>query len=119
MEDRLQDKTPETIKRLREANISFWMLTGDKMGTAINIGYSCKLLERDFNIIQIKAKNDLVEIEKKQNIDIENKSKNALVINGLALGECEMGEVFKIIEKCSVVIACRVSPKQKAEIVKE
>ena len=27
-----------------QANIKIWVLTGDKQETAVNIGYSCKLL---------------------------------------------------------------------------
>lgn len=44
VEDRLQDNVPETIKDLQDAGIKIWMLTGDKLETAENIGYSCKLL---------------------------------------------------------------------------
>jgi phospholipid-transporting ATPase len=35
----------DTIFSLREAKIKVWVLTGDKIETAINIGYSCKLLD--------------------------------------------------------------------------
>jgi phospholipid-translocating ATPase len=35
---------PETICSLKEAGIVVWVLTGDKVETAINIGYSCHLL---------------------------------------------------------------------------
>ena len=44
VEDRLQDNVPETIRDLQAAGIKIWMLTGDKLETAENIGYSCKLL---------------------------------------------------------------------------
>lgn len=37
VEDKLQKGVPETIDRLRRANIKIWMLTGDKRETAINI----------------------------------------------------------------------------------
>ncbi|CDF39593.1 unnamed protein product [Chondrus crispus] len=40
VEDKLQDKVPETIKFLREAGIKLWVWTGDKRETAQNIGYS-------------------------------------------------------------------------------
>ena len=33
----LQD-VPETIATLREANMKVWVLTGDKLETAVNIG---------------------------------------------------------------------------------
>jgi len=31
----------ETIFSMKEAGIKVWVLTGDKIETAINIGYSC------------------------------------------------------------------------------
>lgn len=37
-------KVPETIEALIKADIRVWVLTGDKQETAINIGYSCKLI---------------------------------------------------------------------------
>lgn len=37
VEDKLQKGVPETIDKLRRANIKIWMLTGDKRETAINI----------------------------------------------------------------------------------
>jgi len=36
--------------------IKLWLLTGDKMETAINIGMSSKLLSKEMNIITIKSK---------------------------------------------------------------
>jgi magnesium-transporting ATPase (P-type) len=39
-----QDGVPETIKLLRNAGISVWMLTGDKQNTAIQIGLLCNLI---------------------------------------------------------------------------
>ena len=44
IEDMLQDKVAETIRTLREAGIKLWVLTGDKIETAINIGFSCNLI---------------------------------------------------------------------------
>ena len=52
IEDRLQDNVPSTIMRLREAGIKIWMLTGDKIETAINIGISCRIIEEDMAIIR-------------------------------------------------------------------
>jgi phospholipid-translocating ATPase len=35
---------PETIRLLKDAGIVVWVLTGDKVETAIKIGYSCHLM---------------------------------------------------------------------------
>jgi magnesium-transporting ATPase (P-type) len=59
VEDKLQDKVPETIRDLRMAGVKIWMLTGDKMNTAYNIGLSCNLISKDmktFNICGIEVK---------------------------------------------------------------
>jgi magnesium-transporting ATPase (P-type) len=48
---------------LRTAGIKVWVLTGDKIETAINIGYSCKLLDNDMNqnIIDGKESREILE----------------------------------------------------------
>lgn len=38
IEDKLQDKVPETIELLSKADIKIWVLTGDKQG-AFSYGY--------------------------------------------------------------------------------
>ena len=55
IEDKLQDGVPECIAQLAKANIKIWVLTGDKMETAINIGYSCQLLTNDMDVYTIEA----------------------------------------------------------------
>ncbi|KAJ1822207.1 drs2 neo1 protein, partial [Coemansia sp. RSA 2599] len=51
IEDRLQSGVPETIFKLRRAGIRVWMLTGDKVETAINIAKSCRLIDTD--VVQV------------------------------------------------------------------
>lgn len=43
IEDKLQDDVPEVIDFIRKSGIKLWVLTGDKVSTARNIGFSCKL----------------------------------------------------------------------------
>lgn len=49
IEDKLQDGVPETIRMIRNAGIKLWVLTGDKIETAVNIGYSCGLIDDSIN----------------------------------------------------------------------
>lgn len=49
IEDKLQDGVPDCIKFLREASVKVWVLTGDKVETAINIGYSSGLLDNNMD----------------------------------------------------------------------
>ncbi|GLD54753.1 phospholipid-transporting ATPase IB isoform X1 [Lates japonicus] len=51
IEDRLQAGVPETIATLMRADIKIWVLTGDKQETAINIGYSCRLVTHGMSLI--------------------------------------------------------------------
>ena len=55
VEDKLQDKVPETIRELRSAGIKIWVLTGDKLDTAENIGYSCNLLSKEQKLFYLKV----------------------------------------------------------------
>jgi P-type E1-E2 ATPase len=45
VEDVLQDRATETIKSIKEAGIKIWTLTGDCWETAVNVGFSCNLLD--------------------------------------------------------------------------
>lgn len=47
IEDRLQDDVPDTIQFAKNAGIKVWVLTGDKIETAINIGVSAGLLDTE------------------------------------------------------------------------
>lgn len=53
VEDRLQDRVPETIEELQDAGIHIWMLTGDKLETAINIAKSCRLIRPSMRVLAV------------------------------------------------------------------
>ncbi|CAI8035915.1 Phospholipid-transporting ATPase ID [Geodia barretti] len=55
IEDRLQNGVPETIESLRMAGIKVWVLTGDKQETAINVGFSSRLVSENMDLIKINA----------------------------------------------------------------
>ena len=146
VEDKLQDKVPETIRDLRLAKIKIWMLTGDKMNTAYNIGLSCNLISKNmeiFNICGIEPKKDLhtLKIINKEERDqiIINFAKDFQKFKGdfdskdipqygilvdekalLTINEDEeIQNIFLDIAKDAVaVICCRVSPLQKSQVVK-
>lgn len=58
LEDKLQDGVPETLEELKEAGIKVWMLTGDKLETAENIGYSAKLFGESTRIFHIQTRGE-------------------------------------------------------------
>uniref|UniRef100_A0A667WPR3 Phospholipid-transporting ATPase n=1 Tax=Myripristis murdjan TaxID=586833 RepID=A0A667WPR3_9TELE len=63
IEDKLQEGVPETIASLSLADIKIWVLTGDKLETAMNIGYSCNMLRDDMNEVFIISANTLSEVQ--------------------------------------------------------
>ncbi|XP_054163939.1 phospholipid-transporting ATPase VD-like [Oppia nitens] len=50
IEDSLQERVPEVIANLRLAGIVVWVLTGDKVETAVNIAYSCELFTKNMTV---------------------------------------------------------------------
>lgn len=55
IEDKLQIGVPDALHSLRKAGMKVWMLTGDKVDTAINIGHSCSLLTAEMKTLRLCA----------------------------------------------------------------
>ena len=53
IEDKLQDEVADTIKFMKKAGIKVWVLTGDKVQTAIEIGVSAGLIDETMTKIII------------------------------------------------------------------
>jgi phospholipid-transporting ATPase len=131
IEDRLQDGVPETIHTLQQAGIKVWVLTGDRQETAINIGMSCKLLSEDMMLLivneetlvatrdNLQKKLDAIRTQADGTIDTDSL---ALIIDGKSLTyalEKDLEKLFlDLAVLCKAVICCRVSPLQKALVVK-
>ncbi|KAM7410157.1 hypothetical protein PAMA_001550 [Pampus argenteus] len=135
IEDRLQDGVPETISLLQQAGLKVWVLTGDKKETAVNIGYSCKLLDPDTRLLEWQELRQILQspdpgvsfFKARQTelwaVDKETAgAKTAVVLTGPELAEFdqrpEWGASFmSLAEQCQSVLCCRVTPGQKADIV--
>ncbi|XP_058073821.1 phospholipid-transporting ATPase 3 isoform X1 [Magnolia sinica] len=64
IEDKLQEGVPSCIETLSRAGIKIWVLTGDKMETAINIAYACNLINNDMKQFTISSETDAIrEVE--------------------------------------------------------
>ncbi|AGO14241.1 AaceriAFL191Wp [[Ashbya] aceris (nom. inval.)] len=125
IEDKLQEGVPDAIDKLRRAGIKMWMLTGDKRETAINIGYSCRLIH-DYSTVIILAPNDENMASKittiTQEIEAGNVAHCVVVIDGATLtlfeGNSTLMTLFiELCIKTDSVICCRSSPSQKALMV--
>jgi len=51
LEDQLQNLVPEAIHDFLAADIKVWMITGDKLETAKNIGIACNLIDPDMSAV--------------------------------------------------------------------
>lgn len=131
IEDRLQDGVPETIHTLQQAYIKVWVLTGDRQETAINIGMSSKLLSEDMMLLIVNEEDkDTTRENMQKKLDaVQNNAEGTIEMDSLALvidGKSLTYALEKDLEKlfydlavmCKAVICCRVSPLQKALVVK-
>lgn len=155
VEDKLQDKVPETIKFMREAGVKLWVLTGDKRETAENIGYSANLLHRQMDVVHIKGSNtaeieaqlsdtldrhigeddDDVRLSMARRPSLADISRRLSITRKKSVEEKELGiiidgaslhfaiedhsELFmSLSDHTKVVICCRVTPLQKALVVR-
>ncbi|KAK2467632.1 hypothetical protein APHAL10511_000487 [Amanita phalloides] len=147
LEDKLQEGVPEAIEMLHRAGIKLWILTGDKLQTAIEIGYSCNLLKSEMDVMILSA-DSLQETRSQIEAGLNKiasvlgpppmgakKLKNeergfvagaqasfGVVIDGDTLTHAltpELKPLFLILAtQCETVVCCRVSPAQKALTVK-
>ncbi|KAF5353971.1 hypothetical protein D9756_007010 [Leucocoprinus leucothites] len=156
LEDKLQEGVPEAIEMLHRAGIKLWILTGgnvsfpscdltefgelgDKLQTAIEIGYSCNLLKNDMDLMilsadtsekarsQIEAGLNKIasvlgppswEPKKRGFVPGTTKASFAVVIDGDTLRHALSPELKPLFlnlgTQCETVVCCRVSPAQKA-----
>lgn len=134
IEDKLQEGVPESIAALADADIKIWVLTGDKQETAINIGYACRLLTPKMKLLICGEETldgtrewlnehlrDLGRLSSKKR---PSKARDdlGLIISGKTLlhglsDELKLG-FLDLALSCKAVICCRVSPLQKAQVVK-
>lgn len=139
VEDKLQEGVPECIDKLAQAGLKIWLLTGDKMETAVNIGFSCSLLRQDMRQLhlclskkaetsgQLEAMKEdaLHQIEQCCQVMHEESNKDdlfAMVVDGkaleIALQDGIKDRFLQLAVNCDSVICCRVSPKQKALVTR-
>ncbi|XP_073439222.1 phospholipid-transporting ATPase IB [Dendrobates tinctorius] len=127
IEDQLQGGVPETISTLMKAEIKIWVLTGDKQETAINIGYSCRLVSQTMSLILVNedsldaTRETLTNHCTNLGDSLGKENDIALIIDGQTLKYALSFEVrqcfLDLALSCKAVICCRVSPLQKSEIV--
>lgn len=125
VEDALQDDVRDTLVSIRAAGIKVWVLTGDKVETALNIALSCgHIPENAAKYFIVECKNEiqlnghLEALAREYNRNPDNEY--SLLIDGqsLAIALLHSAEKFRdLAYKCHAVLCCRLSPLQKCEVV--
>lgn len=127
IEDQLQPGVKTTLTALRQAGIRIWVLTGDKKETAVNISYSSGHFFPNCEIIDVSGQdeatisNALEAGMTKRTADLLGSF--CLLVDGATLhhilSNMEFVAQFRDLAKlCVAVLCCRMSPLQKADVVK-
>jgi len=113
---------------MKKAGIKVWVLTGDKIETAMNIGFSAGLLDSAMDQY-IVEETDVKELREKLDTicykiynPSNSQTKQAIIVAGASLVVIDQNDDLREAflsssDRVDVVLACRVSPKQKADIV--
>lgn len=148
VEDALQINVKQTITRLIQADIKVWMITGDKLETAENIGLMAGIVTPEMKTFYISdvTKDNFLEKGKALNERVSQYSASgtkqiAVVFDMRSVGKQtqklkkinrildfifsqptlyvkESGLLASILMKADSVICARSTPNQKAEIVR-
>jgi len=116
VEDKLQDKVKQTLESLRNAGIRIWMLTGDKIETAISIAFSSRLLTKNDHYMIIAKCKSKEEMEENLNA-LSSRGYNSLVVDGASLEiiiDHFLDRFIDISKNLHCLVGCRYTPTQKA-----
>ncbi|KAL8735980.1 MAG: hypothetical protein Q9166_000542 [cf. Caloplaca sp. 2 TL-2023] len=127
IEDKLQKGVPETIDKLRRAGIHIFMLTGDKIQTAINVGHSARMIKDYSSITILDHDSDMGTVSQRiaaASIEINRGrvAHSVVVVDGQTLGRVEADPVvkqlfFELAALVDTLICARASPANKASLV--
>ncbi|KAH8287613.1 hypothetical protein KR054_010753 [Drosophila jambulina] len=119
LEDALQDNVGETLEALQRAGLKIWVLTGDKVETAFNIGLACRHIPPGSKPHFIVNLSEPAELRARLQ-ELEAAEAEVLVIDGTTIAALLTHlplEFADLALRCRAVLCCRLSPLQKCEIV--
>ena len=107
------------------ANVRVWVLTGDKQETAIDTAKACRLIQEGVKptILSSTSLNDFkAKLEQESLIQHAPDVSLTIIIDGTTLvwaleDESISQQFFDYGCRAKSVVCCRVSPKQKADVV--
>ncbi|CBK21933.2 uncharacterized protein [Blastocystis hominis] len=122
IEDSLQEGVSETF--LRKGGIRFWLITGDHVETSLQISRQSKILQCDeTKLLRLEgaSANELRAAWDRAKASLCPAGRS-LVLTGRSLAAifawADCLDFFKTAVQFDSVLCCRVTPKQKAEIVR-
>jgi magnesium-transporting ATPase (P-type) len=125
VEDRLQDGVPQAIAQIKAAGIKVWVLTGDKVETAVDIARSCTLFTESTNIAYATHATSVAEVSQmlsKAKTTLADAAIGGLVLDGpsvqhaLSDDDCQ-ALILELGLQCQSCVCCRLSPAQKRQLV--
>ena len=113
---------PETLAKFRKAGISTWVLTGDKIETAINVGFAAGMISNETQRIYLTSGVQAKLLNQMQDCRELVTPQACLIVSGDAFPAIMFDEnlrtmFLEVIKDCKSLISCRMSPKQKADMV--
>jgi magnesium-transporting ATPase (P-type) len=122
VEDQLQEGVHETIRMLLSASIKVWVLTGDKLETALCVGTAAGLLTSPDAVLLLNAGSPTEAGARMQTLRSHSAGAE-LVVDGATLGHilsnAELAKTFaELGASARAVCVCRCSPRQKSAVVK-
>jgi len=126
VEDRLQDGVPAAIETLKNAGIRIWVLTGDKVETAVDIARSCQLFAQTTNLTYVvgalSVESALNMLQQAREAYMTDGRECGLVLDGntltIALADraCRL-LIHELGLRSRSCLCCRLSPMQKGQLV--
>jgi len=119
----------ETLEKLREAGITTWMLTGDKKETALNLANASGLIASPAKVVdlcEVNCERDVAPLLSQLSRELSARiySRQAsLVVDGKSISTIMKSEDLRqmfmdVCSSCPSVVACRLSPIQKSQLVR-
>uniref|UniRef100_A0A915E3K7 Phospholipid-transporting ATPase n=1 Tax=Ditylenchus dipsaci TaxID=166011 RepID=A0A915E3K7_9BILA len=114
IEDKLQEGVTDTIESLRQAGIQVWLLTGDKLETALNIAQSCHLFLADTSVLIVNSLDDLNSA-----MSSSSKQRYNCILSSEAVKMFREGnkEMIEVVARSSAILCYRMTPSEKAQVV--
>lgn len=127
VEDRLQQGVPEAIRTIKAGGIRFWVLTGDKVETAVEVARSCGLFLDGMALAFVKGATSQEHTFEMVLAASETLAGNPTVDSGIVLDGSTLEYILKdeatqkmfydLAIQAKACVCCRLSPRQKRRLI--